>query len=166
MHARTSSPARLRLAVGALCAAIVFAPALAVAQQAPQVPSECQQGIALFKARISIIERIQKMPKKHADPNVACSLFTSLGGANARVLSWAKKNKDWCSIQDNQITGLEAEAGNISKIRGQACTVAAQYKKLKAQAEARAKSGGNGGFAVDMSQDPLAPRVKIPPSAL
>jgi hypothetical protein len=146
-----------------LFATVASEPSQTMAQQAA-APSECQQGLGLFKQRISIIQRIQALPKKSADPFMACTLFTNLGAANAHVLSWAKANKEWCQIEDNQITGLETEARQVAGIRTKACGVAAQYKKLKSQAEAAARNGGN--FNIDMSADPLAPPVKIPPAAL
>jgi len=37
---------------------------------------------------------------------------------------------------------------------------------MKDQAQRQAQQGGDGGFSVDMHSDPLAPPVKIPPSAL
>jgi hypothetical protein len=157
------TPFRFVLAGAILFATVATEPLQTMAQQA--APSECQQGIGLFKQRITIIQRIQALPKKAADPFIACTLFTNLGAANAHVLSWAKANKEWCQIEDNQITGLETEARQVAGIRVKACGVAAQYKKLKAQAEAAARNGG-GGFNVDMSSDPLAPTVKIPPAAL
>jgi hypothetical protein len=157
------TPFRFALAGAALVAMLTAEPLQALAQQAAS--SECQQGIGLYKQRIGLIQRIQALPKKSADPFMACTLFSNLGAANAHVLAWAKANKEWCQIEDNQITGLENEARQVAGIRAKACGVAAQYKKLKSQAEAAARSGG-GGFNVDMSADPLAPPVKVPPSAL
>ena len=157
------TPFRFMLAGAILFATLASEPLQTMAQQAAP-PSECQAGIGLFKQRISIIQKIQALPKKAADPFTACTLFTNLGSANAHVLSWAKTNKEWCQIEDNQITGLEAEARQVAGIRTKACGVAAQYKKLKSQAEAAARNGG--GFNVDMSSDPLAPTIKIPPAAL
>jgi hypothetical protein len=155
---------RLAFAGATLFATLGLGPAIAVAQQQP--PSECAKGIDLFKARIGFIQRIQALPKKHADPGAACSLFTGLGGANGRVLSWARANKDWCSIEANQITGLEAEAKQVAGIRAKACNAAAEYNKLKHQAEQAARNQEDSSFSVDMHSDPLAPPVKIPPSAL
>jgi len=158
-----SSRQRLALAGVTLAAAIALAPAIASAQQ---VSSECKAGIDLFKARITWIQRIQALPKKNANPETACSLFGNLSSANARVLAWAKSNKDWCSIEDNQITGLEAEAKQVGAIRAKACSVAVQYNKMKHQAEQAARNHQNDAFSVDMHTDPLAPPVKVPPSAL
>jgi hypothetical protein len=156
------SPHCLKLVAATLFATLALAPATAVAQ----VSSDCEKGGDLFKARISWIQKIQALPRKHADPNAACSLFNGLAGANAKVLAWAKTNKDWCSIEDNQIAGLEAESTNVSAIRGKACAAAAQFSKLKNEAERAAKNRQDDAFSVDMHSDPLAPPVKIPPSAL
>ena len=156
-------PHARKLVGASLFAVLVLAPATAFAQQAS---SDCLKGGDLFKARIGWIQKIQALPKKHADPVLACSLFNNLSSANARVLAWAKTNKDWCSIEDNQIAGLEAESTNVSNIRGKACAAAAQFAKLKRQAEQAAKNSQDDAFSVDMHSDPLAPRVKIPPSAL
>lgn len=163
LSATRLSPCRLMLTGATLVASVALAPSLAVAQ----VSSECQKGIELFKARIGWIQKIQALPKKVTDPVKACSLFTALGSANARTLAWARSNKDWCSIEDNQITSLEAEAKQVGGIRAKACTVAAEYNKMKHQAEQAARNHEqNGSFSVDMSTDPLSPPVKIPPSAL
>jgi hypothetical protein len=153
------------LATMTLLGAITLVPGLASAQQ---VSVECQKGIELFKARITWIQKIQALPKKATDPVIACGLFGGLSNANARVLTWAKANKDWCSIEDNQITGLEAEAKQVGGIHAKACNVASQYSKLKHQAETAAKNrqSSSDAFSVDMHADPLAPPVKIPPSAL
>jgi hypothetical protein len=133
---------------------------------AQQVSPECQKGIGLFKARISWIQRIQALPKKHTDPAAACSLLSNLLSANSRVLAWTKANKDWCSIGDDQLAGLQREAQQVGGIRANACKVAAQYNKLKQEAMQAQRNRQNDGFSVDMSSDPLAPSVKIPPSAL
>jgi hypothetical protein len=155
------SQLRLSLAV-ATVAAVLASPGGAFAQAS----SECSKGLELFKARISWIQKIQALPKKNADPGTACSLFTKLGSANATVLSWARHNKEWCKIEDDQIVGLEREAKQVGGIRANACKVAAQFSKMKQQAEQARRSGGDTGFSVDMSADPLKPQFKIPPSAL
>ena len=156
------SPRGVKLVGATLFVTLALAPVAALAQ----VSSDCQKGGELFKARIAWIEKIQALPRKKTDPVTACTLFNGLASANAKVLSWAKANKDWCSIEDNQIAGLEAESTNVSNIRGKACTAAAQYSKLKAEAERAAKNRDNDAFSVDMHSDPLAPPIKIPPSAL
>ena len=156
------SPRRLTLVGATLLATLAMAPLTAVAQVSP----ECQKGGELFKARISWIQKIQALPKKKTDPMTACSLFNGLNGANARVLSWAKSNKDWCSIEDQQIAGLEAESTNVGNIRAKACAAAVQFGKLKNQAEKAAKNRQDDAFSVDMHSDPLTQPVKIPPSAL
>ncbi|MBV9741851.1 MAG: hypothetical protein JOZ30_19570 [Hyphomicrobiales bacterium] len=163
MPASTRFSPHLRRLVGAtLFATLALPPAAAFAQ----VSSDCQKGGELFKARIVWIEKIQGLPRKKTDPVTACTLFNNLSSANAKVLAWAKANKDWCAIEDTQIAGLEAESTNVGNIRGKACAAAAQYTKLKAEAERAAKNRDNDAFSVDMHSDPLAPPVKIPPSAL
>ncbi|MBW0003630.1 MAG: hypothetical protein JO216_09080 [Hyphomicrobiales bacterium] len=152
----------LRRLFGATLFATLALPPAAFAQ----VSSDCQKGGELFKARIVWIEKIQGLPRKKTDPVTACTLFNNLSSANAKVLAWAKANKDWCAIEDTQIAGLEAESTNVGNIRGKACAAAAQYTKLKAEAERAAKNRDNDAFSVDMHSDPLAPPVKIPPSAL
>jgi hypothetical protein len=155
------SPRRLALVGATLLAALAMVPVMAVAQDA-----DCQKGGELFKARIDWIQKIQALPRKRTDPITACALFNGLSSANARVLAWAKTNKDWCSIEDNQIEGLESESKNVGNIRAKACSAAVQYGKLKKQAEQAARNKEDDAFSVDMHADPLAPTIKIPPSAL
>ena len=163
MPASTRFPPGCRKLFGAtLFASLALAPVTVLAQ----VSSDCQKGGELFKARIVWIEKIQALPRKKTDPVTACSLFNNLSSANTKVLAWAKANKDWCAIEDNQIAGLEAESTNVGNIRSKACAAAAQYTKLKSEAERAAKNRDNDAFSVDMHSDPLAPPVKIPPSAL
>jgi hypothetical protein len=163
MQASRLSPRRVSFVGATVFATLALAPATVFAQQPS---SDCVKGGELFKARIGWIQKIQALPKKKTDPLTACSLFNGLSGANARVLSWAKSNKDWCSIEDQQIAGLEAESANVGNIRAKACAAAAQFSKLKSQAEKAAKNRQDDAFSVDMHSDPLAPPVKIPPSAL
>lgn len=154
----------LRSSVAAAVALAIVAgvPSMAFAQ----VSAECQKGVELFKGRIAWIQKLQAMPKKGANPIVACSLLNNLSAANARVLAWTKSNKDWCGIGDDQLASLQKEAQQVGTFRANACKVAAQYNQLKAQALAAQKNRQNDSFSVDMSSDPLAPTVKIPPSAL
>jgi hypothetical protein len=156
------SPLRSSVAGAVAFAILAGVPGAAFAQASP----ECQKGIELFKGRIVWIQKLQALPRKHADPVTACSILSNLGAANARVLAWTRKNKDWCSIGDDQLAGLEKEAQQVGGIRANACKVAAQYNKLKQQALQAQKNRQEDGFSVDMSSDPLAPPVKIPPSAL
>jgi hypothetical protein len=155
------SPRRVSLAGASLLAALAMAPVMVLAQD-----SDCQKGGELFKARISWIQKIQALPRKRTDPVTACSLFNGLSSANTRVLAWARSNKDWCSIQDDQIASLESEAKTVGNIRGKACSAAVQYTKLKHQAEQAARNKEDDAFSVDMHSDPLAPTIKIPPGAL
>ena len=124
MLRRSRSSLCRRALAGATALAITVTTAGGAFAQMSTSP-ECQKGITLFKARIAWIQKIQALPRKKADPVVACTYFTKLGGANATVLAWAKANKEWCQIEDNQITGLEGEAKQVAAIRGKACTVAA-----------------------------------------
>ena len=71
------------------------------------------------------------------------------------------------SVSAKHVASLQNEAKQVGGIRAKACSVAAQYSKMKQQAQHAAQQNRESdAFSVDMNTDPLAPPVKIPPSAL
>jgi hypothetical protein len=63
-----------------------------------------------------------------------------------------EKNKDWCSFPDQAISDLKEHHAKNVQFSSRACTVAAQMKKMKAQA---AQGGGAGPQAQPLPAGPL-----------
>jgi hypothetical protein len=84
-------------------------------------------------------------PKKKGeklDAKFACGQFGKLVSNGNSLIKWVDANKDWCSIPDAFVTGIKADHERASKIRVQACSVAAKMEKMEKQA----KEGGGGGL--------------------
>jgi hypothetical protein len=117
---------------------------LALAQ--PALAVDCQKDFAnVMQPRQKLIEQINTFSKKKTTPQNACSAFTKLGASDTKLIAWVKLNKDWCHIPDEFAKNLEAQAEQASKVRGQACGVAAKQAKMIEQMKAQQRSQAAGG---------------------
>ena len=83
------------------------------------------------------------------DPTVFCARSGGLLAAENALIAYLAKNETWCSVPPNVVEGLRGNHAKTLAFSGKACTVAAQIKKLKAQAaQQSAAGGGNGASAV------------------
>jgi hypothetical protein len=133
---------------------------LAFAQPAQAV--DCTKDFAdLMQPRQKLIEQINGFSKKKTTPQIACSAFTKLTAADSKVIAWVKLNKDWCHIPEEFTKTLAAQAEQSTKVRGQACGVAAKQqemmKTMRAQQRRQAESGPSGlpGSGVRLPQGAL-----------
>jgi hypothetical protein len=76
---------------------------------------------------------------KPMDPEAFCSKSSGLIRAEAALIAYMEKNKDWCSFPDEAIAQLKEHHIKNAQFNAKACTVAAQMKKMKEQA---AQGGG------------------------
>ncbi len=76
---------------------------------------------------------------KPLDPEGFCVKSAGLLRAEAALIAYMDKNKDWCSFPDEAINGLKASHAKNAGFSAKACTVAAKMKKMKEQA---AQGGG------------------------
>jgi hypothetical protein len=76
---------------------------------------------------------------KPMDPEAFCAKSAGLIRAEAALIAYMEKNKDWCSIPDEAIDQLKEHHAKNASFNAKACTVAAQIKKMKEQ---QAQGGG------------------------
>ena len=67
------------------------------------------------------------------------------------------KNKDWCTIPDNVISGFKAARGKSQGFASQACSVAAKVKVMQAQQRRQAAAA---------AAAPAAAPIKLPSGPL
>jgi hypothetical protein len=76
---------------------------------------------------------------KPMDPEGFCAKSSGLIRAEAALIAYMEKNKDWCSFPDEAISQLKEHHAKNASFNAKSCTVAAQVKKMKEQA---AQGGG------------------------
>jgi hypothetical protein len=76
---------------------------------------------------------------KPMDPEAFCVKSAGLIRAEASLIAYMEKNKDWCSFPDEAIGQLKEHHAKNAQFNAKACTVAAQMKKMKEQ---QAQGGG------------------------
>lgn len=82
---------------------------------------------------------------KKLDPEIFCVRSAPLNAVESEMIAYMEKNKDWCQVPDEAIANLKATHVKSVGFAAKACGVAAQIKKMKAQAEKNAAAGGAGG---------------------
>ena len=122
----------------------------------------CQDIGAHLTERKSLVEAIQKLgqgKEKKMDPKAACAAFTKLVANGTTTLKWIEANKEWCQIPDQFSQGIKADHERVTKIRSQACSVAAK----QAEMEKKGRSGEAGGL---LGGGGLEGTYKMPQGAL
>ena len=89
---------------------------------------------------------------KPMDPEQFCAKSAGLIRAEAALIAYMDKNKDWCSFPDETINQLRTNHAKNAGFNGKACTVAAQIRKMKEQA---AQGGGGGPQVQPLPAGPL-----------
>jgi hypothetical protein len=132
---------------------------LAMAGGAQAQTPGCDKIKSLLQERTSLVSVVKSKTggKKQMEAREACSLFGKLVSNGQSTITWAEGNKSWCQIPDQFIDGLKKDNANITKIRAQACQVAAQQKEMAKRAQQA------GGMPMD---DGLSGNVRIPQGAL
>ena len=138
--------------------------ALAAPLPAQAQSASCQELGTYLSERKSLVEAIQKLggtKEKKMDPKAACAAFGKLVANGTTTLKWAEANKEWCQIPDQFIQGIKTDHEKVSKIRGQACTVAAKQAEMEKKAAA-----GQGGPQGLLGGGGLEGSFKMPQGAL
>jgi hypothetical protein len=122
---------------------LALALALAAAFAGP-ARADCGQDMQkLAQARNIELQKINDYAKafhgKPLDPEGFCVKSKGLLQAEAAILAYMEKNKDWCSFPDEAINNLKASHEKNAGFNAKACTVAEKIKKMKEQA---AQGGG------------------------
>jgi hypothetical protein len=93
------------------------------------------------EAELNRVNALVKANKgKPMDPQVFCSQSSGLNTAEAALIAYMEKNKDWCGVPEDALAALKANHVKSLGFAHKACTVAAQMRQMKKQQEA----GGNG----------------------
>ena len=120
--------------------------------------SECDDLGKKLNAYGSLMQRAQGFQKKKPTPDEACSLFTNLQSAGKAVIPALEQNGSWCHVPDQALVNIKAQQDQISKVRNNACTVAAQMKKQQQQQQQGPGLLGGG--------DVLGGPMRVPQGAL
>ena len=125
--------------------------------------SPCQQVGVQLQERKSLIDAVQKLggKDKKMEPKAACAAFGKLVANGTTMLKWTDANKDWCQVPDQFIEGIKTDHEKVTKIKGQACTVAA--KVIEMEKKAASGQGGAGGL---LGGGGLEGSFKMPQGAL
>ena len=128
----------LQIAFGTTLAPFMLAkPALALDCQADfQRYTEKAQSIS------GALNASAKANKGKLDPVAACPRLRSLTAVQGEMLAYMIKNKDWCHIPDDAISGAKNGRAKTASIAGKACGLVAQVAKIKKlQAQQQAAGG-------------------------
>ena len=120
--------------------------------------SECEALGKKLNAYGALMQRAQGFQKKKPSPDEACSVFTGLFNAGKDVIPTLEQNAAWCHLPDNVVTGIKGQQDQISKVRSNACGVAAQMKKQQQQQQQGPGLLGGG--------DVLGGPMRVPQGAL
>ena len=97
----------------------------------------------LAEARNVELQKVNTFAKsfhgKPMDPQQFCAKSGGLIRAEAALIAYMEKNKDWCSFPNETINQLKTNHAKNAGFNAKACKVAAQMKKMKEQA---AQGGG------------------------
>ena len=115
--------------------------------------SDMQKLAEARNAQLEIVNNFAKsFHGKPLDPEAFCGKSGGLVRAENALIAYMEKNKDWCSFPDEAIAQLKEHHAKNTAFSAKACTVAAQMKKMKAQA---AQGGGSGPQAQPLPAGPL-----------
>lgn len=114
------------LAALAGCAMMAASPAFA--QQ-----SECEELGKVLNNYGSLMQRAQSFQKKKPTPDEACSVFTGLQNAGVNAVKALEKDGAWCHAPEQALVNIKSQQDQISKVKANACQVAAQMKKQMQQ---------------------------------
>jgi hypothetical protein len=92
----------------------------------------------LAQGRNAELQKVNELVKsfhgKPMDPEQFCGKSGGLIRAEAALIAYMEKNKDWCSFPDEAINQLKTNHAKNATFSAKACTVAAQVHKMKEQA--------------------------------
>jgi hypothetical protein len=138
---------------------IVFVAGLVAVGMALSEPAYADCGADMQKlaqARNTQLQVVNDFAKaghgKPLDPGQFCEKSGGLIRAEAALIAYMEKNKDWCSFPDDAINQLKEHHEKNVGFNAKACQVAAQIKKMKEQA---AQGGGGGPQAQPLPAGPL-----------
>jgi hypothetical protein len=124
----------------------------------------CLEGAKLLEARGGIIQSLAPKGKQKMTPDQACSRFSSLVANGQKVISWLDANAAWCNVPEQIGTKVRDDHKQAITVRGRACGMAAQYRRM--QAQQRAAQQGGGVFGGAGGGDIVSGQMRVPAPAL
>jgi len=120
-----------------MAGAIILSASLVAAFSTGVSAQDCNADVAgLMKKRFSVMEKLNTNAKANGgklDPVAGCATLKTLVAADREVLAYFTKNKEWCSIPDDAVENIKADMTKTSGVATQACTAAANMKKMQDQ---------------------------------
>lgn len=113
---------------------------------------------ALMSKRTAQIEALNRNSKSHGgklDPVAACPQLRNLAAAEAQVVAYIEKNKDWCGLPDDIAEKMTATRSKTEGFASKACGVAVKMKQMQAEQQKQAQS-----------QQQQEPAIKLPTGPL
>lgn len=154
----SSRPAGFR--TGFLVAAFAAVAALSSGRALAQ-DAACEELGKKLNNYGALMQKAQGFQKKKPTADEACALFTNLQSAGKTVIPALDQNGAWCHVPENAISNIKAQQDQISKVRANACNVAAQMKKQQQQQQQGPAGGGLLGGG-----DVLGGPMRVPRGAL
>ncbi|MDE3177185.1 MAG: hypothetical protein KGM15_13870 [Pseudomonadota bacterium] len=141
---------------------ISLAAVVVLLSAAPVFAQDCAADLqALSSRREAALKNINAMvvsaKGKKLDPEAFCARSRPLNAAEAAMLAYMVKNKDWCQIPDDSIAQLKATHAKSAAFGDKACAVAVQITKMKKQAAQAAQQSAAGGGAPAEQPLPAGP---------
>jgi hypothetical protein len=140
-------------ALSALLAAVALVALTATGARA----DSCEELGVLKTKREAVLQSINTMVAankgKQLDAETFCAHARPIVAVDNAFLASLTKNKDWCQIPDEVINQFKLIQAKDNNMASKSCTVAAQMKKAKEQAEA----GGGAGMASSAPKLPAGP---------
>lgn len=147
-----------RLSSWLIAAALMAVSPLAAPQAFAQQPNECVDLGNKLNAYGQWMQRAQNFQKKKPTPDEACNVFTNLQKSGSTIIPALEQNGAWCHVPDQALSNIKAQQEQITKVRAEACKVAAQMKKQQQQ-------GAQGGGLLG-GGDVLGGPMRVPQGAL
>ena len=124
-----------RLSSTIMVGGLALAGALWAAPSFAQSCNEDLQKLGLQRnAEMAYMNVLIKAAKgKPLDPTLFCAKSAGLNAAEAAMLAYLEKNKDWCQIPDGMVAQLKETHTKNLAFAAKACDFAAKIKKMKEQ---------------------------------
>lgn len=104
--------------------------------------ADCNSDLgALAQKRAIVGAALEKNKKAHGgkiDPILACPQLKALAAAQAAVVAYMTKNKDWCALPDELVQKTAQAEAQIAGFGAKACGMVAKIKQMQAQQASQA----------------------------
>lgn len=165
-------PGRRQRLPGLVVAGLSALLAAGIATGARAQSAECTAIGELLKRQGELSQTAQSYGKKKMTPALiasACATFGKLSANTSEAIAKLEKDGDWCHAPGSFLDALKESQPNIAKAQKDACTAAANIKKMEQQARQQAeqqKKQMQGAGPIGGGGDVLGGPIKVPQGAL